>query len=99
MKIQKVIELGGGWLAAGPGQALYRLDGQVGYNADGHTDHVFISSIVAMDHGGPECFIFPADPSGNILNYGELPGSQRGTLDHAVVIAAAGWTLTEEKIK
>lgn len=38
-----------------------------------------------------ETFLFPADKFGEIKAYGELKGSQRGTLDHRVPLQDAGY--------
>lgn len=49
------------------------------------TDHVVTS---ASTNGVYETYIFPADSTGKILSFGELPGSKQGILDHDHVIAA-----------
>lgn len=38
-----------------------------------------------------ETYIFPADESGEVVDWGELAGSQKGTLDHAVALRDAGY--------
>jgi len=49
------------------------------------TDHVIVSTSTYF---GLETFIFPADANGTVLNWGELPGSQRGTSSHVDVLTA-----------
>jgi len=68
-------------------QKLWELDEKM-TTADGiDFKHVVSSAISsAPDHGGCETFVFPADSNGEIIDWGELAGSQRGTLDHDLVI-------------
>lgn len=83
-------------MKAGAEQALYRLSEPItyGWNNDQQTEYVVISALTfAFDHAGSETFIFPADEHGEVVDWGELDGSQRGTTSHAAVIAAAGWEL------
>lgn len=54
------------------------------------TKYVIVSAVVAM-FSGPETYIFPADKYGNVLSWSELDGSLRGTLDHSVALARAGY--------
>lgn len=64
---------------------LYKLE-------DGR--HVVVSGIQsAFDTIQPETFIFPADENGTILDWGELPGSFRGAVDHARALDRAGFTI------
>jgi hypothetical protein len=46
-----------------------------------------------MDHFEVETFIFPADKFGEIKVFGELEGSQKGTLDHRVPLQDAGYVV------
>ena len=48
----------------------------------------FIVSSTNVPFSGPETYIFPANEDGTIRSWGELPGSQRGVLDHETVIEA-----------
>lgn len=43
------------------------------------------------DHFEVETYLFPADKFGEIKTFGELAGSQRGTLDHRVPLQDAGY--------
>lgn len=69
-------------------QALYRCEG-------GDLPEYVVASAVTVIAGGrdygPETYLFPADKDGNITSYGELTGSQRGTLDHAAALRDAGY--------
>src|SRR5574339_1273772 len=70
------------------------LDEYGGYNDVKHDVEYVISSGVesTWDNGLPEVYIFPADEHGEVLSWGELPGSQQGTLDHEVVFRNQGYT-------
>ncbi len=43
--------------------------------------YVIVSAVVAL-FSGPETYIFPADEKGEVVSWGELPGSFKGGLDH-----------------
>jgi hypothetical protein len=73
--------------------ALYELSKPVRSRGRSYT-HVIVSAVVAP-FTGPETYIFPATPDGEVANYGELPGSGRGFLDHAKALRDAGYTLEE----
>lgn len=57
-------------------------------------NHV-VTSICSPDmiamQGCPECYIFPADADGKILNWAELPGSQKQTTSHTLVLTDMGF--------
>lgn len=78
--------------------ALYRLDpplGACGWEdepTDGH-EYVVVSSVNAM-FSGPETFIFPAHPDGNVTDFAELDGSYQGGLDHEAALNGAGYEVT-----
>lgn len=75
------------------GQAsLYKLSKKVKYDNNKETSYVICSSTIAM-FTGMETYIFPANKSGEILDYGELEGSQRGTSSHETVLEDAGYKL------
>jgi hypothetical protein len=48
-------------------------------------DFVVVSAVVTFG-SGPETYIFPSDRNGEVINWGELPGSQRGTMNHEATI-------------
>ena len=75
--------------------ALYRMEPPL----DGN-DYVVVSAVdLALrfpTYGDPrpmqiETYIFAADESGEVEDYGELSGSLKGTLDHAEALRAAGY--------
>ena len=51
------------------------------------TEYVVTSAVHAMFTGN-ETYAFPADENGKVLDWGELRGSERGTMDHQRVIDA-----------
>ena len=73
--------------------SLYRVPG-VAYDADGvkHTTNYVVVSAV-HDHLIHETFIFPADESGSVIDWGELDGSLRGTTSHQKALEGAGYKL------
>jgi hypothetical protein len=44
----------------------------------------------------PETYIFGADPDGNVINWGELPGSFQGAMDIPRALAQAGYEIKEQ---
>lgn len=56
------------------------------------TRFVIVSATHAM-FSGPETYIFPADENGNVINWGELDGSGKGSLSHESVLEDAGYAL------
>lgn len=55
------------------------------------TPHVIVSGVGTM-FSGEETYIFPANESGTVLDWGELPGSFQGYIDHAEALAGMGYT-------
>lgn len=80
--------------------SLYKLDEEIGYGESliepgkfsGYTRYVVVSATNVM-LSGPETYIFPADESGNILDWREMTGSYRGDLDHAEALRRMGATI------
>lgn len=65
--------------------------------ADGTSKHQFvIVSAVVVQSCGPETYIFPATHTGEPKSFMELPGSFRGSLDHALALKNAGYTVVEQ---
>ena len=67
----------------------------VAYDADGvtHTTNYVIVSAV-HDHLINETFIFPADESGSVIDWGELDGSSlREAISHQEALEYAGYKL------
>lgn len=67
---------------------LYRLSEPL----EGHT-HVIVSAVASVYV--TETYIFPADESGEVTDWGELPGSFRGDTDHEQALNNAGYDVTE----
>lgn len=56
--------------------------------------HQFVICSTANDmFSGIETYIFPATEEGELIDYGELKGSSRGTTIHAQVLRNAGYTI------
>ena len=75
--------------------SLYRIFPEVAYEDDDgvmHTTNYVIVSAVC-DHLLYETFIFPADESGSVIDWGELDGSLRGTTSHQKALEGAGYKL------
>ena len=75
--------------------SLYRIFPEVAYDDGGvvmHTTNYVIVSAV-HDHLIHETFIFPADESGSVIDWGELDGSLRGTTSHQKALEGAGYKL------
>lgn len=53
---------------------------------DDNTYQYFIVSAVRVS-GMPETYIFPSNEQGDVVIFSELPGSQKGTLNHNVAIS------------
>lgn len=71
---------------------LYRLSPPIEGDEDQHYHHLIVSAAVTPDHG-PETFIFAADAAGEVLDWCELPGSFRGSLDHEAALSGAGYDI------
>lgn len=52
-------------------------------------EYVVVSGI--SNRWGTETYIFGADQSGEITNWGELEGSFKGSIDHAEALEGAGY--------
>lgn len=53
----------------------------------------FIVTSQYEDTFDMETYIFPSDPEGKIIDWGELPGSYKGGLDHNMCIEKAGYRI------
>jgi len=82
---------------------LYKLSSPVRYiersaetKRKRQTKFVILSSVeLALDHGGSETFIFPADAKGKIQSWQELEGSARFKTSHDVVLGLVGFNLVK----
>jgi hypothetical protein len=55
--------------------------------------YAFVVASAARVFGAPETYMFGADEDGRILDWGELPPSQKGTLDIDAVWRDAGYAV------
>jgi hypothetical protein len=76
-------------------QRLFRLDPPM-KNWDG-SDHEWVVCSAASVLGTPEVYVFSANESGEIRNWSELDGSQRGTLDHKAPLRDLGYQVMAGK--
>lgn len=89
--------------ATGAKQSLYLMTPPIkeeGYSEDDATllwNYVVVSAVNAA-YTGDETYIFPANEKGDIVSWGELDGSMRGTLSHAEALANAGYTIAQLSI-
>lgn len=74
--------------------ALYKLSTPVNIHDGKKTTYVVCSTVDATFTGW-ETYIFPANKKGEVLDWLELDGSQRGTTSHIEVLNAAGYTLVQ----
>lgn len=66
------------------------------YRLDPPLDGIYADVVVSaadVPYSGPETFIFGANEKGEISDWGELPGSYRGGLDHEQALRNAGYTV------
>lgn len=54
-----------------------------------------ITSTSKVQFTGPETYMFAADEKGNIIDWGELPGSYRGELNHEKCFEEIGYKIDE----
>lgn len=73
---------------------LFRLDPPLRDDyREAEYEYVVVSAVVAP-YSGPETYIFGADYKGEVVNWGELPGSFRGGLDHDAALSGADYEVT-----
>ena len=72
-------------------QRLYRME-PPHITWDGLFYGYVVVSASDTVYDGPETFIFPAFPNGEIAGWMEMDGSIRGTLDHDAALIGAGYT-------
>ncbi len=79
--------------------SLYRIFPEAAYHADGvkrATNYVIVSAV--HDHPIVGTFIFPADESGSVIDWGELDGSLRGTTSHRKALEGAGYNIVSRAL-
>lgn len=74
---------------------LYELTEPVQYRGGHLTNYVVVSATV-VPGSGPETYMFASDEDGNVLSWGELPGSFRGGLDHKKALVGLRDVVEEE---
>ncbi|MCK9597652.1 MAG: hypothetical protein M0R06_01350 [Sphaerochaeta sp.] len=82
---------------------LYKLSEPIEYDYDWEaekntkkTEFVVVSAIsAAFDTSRPETYIFPADESGEVLDWSELEGSYRGGTNHTRALKKGGWEVVD----
>ena len=57
------------------------------------THYVWVSAADVV-YSGPETYIFACDREGRVTDWGELPGSIRGVLDHGEALRGAGYAVS-----
>ena len=77
---------------SGAVQRLYRLND----TELSSTGYVVVSAVAVPYGGGPETYIFACNAEGEIDDWGELPGSFKGDLDHEKALRGAGYTVEDE---
>jgi hypothetical protein len=50
-----------------------------------------IVSAAVVPFSGPETYLFPSNDAGEITDWGELSGSQKGTMSHRQVLEDLGY--------
>ena len=83
-------------------QKLYELDPpleEFSFLSEERESHQYVI-VSAANHGEGilrvhETYIFPADKDGEITDWGELPGSIKGTTDHEEALQEAGYEVVE----
>lgn len=71
--------------------AAWRLY-QLSEPLEGH--YYVVVSANNVPYSGPETYIFGADSSGDISDWGELHGSFRGDMDHDAALKKAGYEVS-----
>jgi hypothetical protein len=79
--------------------ALYKLSTPAVYKGYDNEDPQKFSYVVVstsnVPFSGPETYIFPANESGDVVSWGELDGSMRGSYTHAEVLREAGYEVAQ----
>lgn len=78
--------------------SLYRMDPPLaGYSFDDEAPapryEYVIASAARVPYSGAETYLFGADADGKVVEWTELPGSQKGTMSHADALVDAGYTV------
>lgn len=74
-------------------QRLYRLDPPLrSYDSAGSVPYEYV--IASASYAAHEVYLFGSDEHGEIQDWGELPGSRRGTMRHEDALENAGCEVT-----
>lgn len=82
--------------------AVYELDPPVDYFEDWGSDkksstaYVVVSAVPHVLTQGPETYIFPVEKTGDVftvVDYSELEGSFKGSMDHAKALEGLGYAI------
>lgn len=88
MKKATFVKHMGGWR----GQAhLYRLSEPMPTYGETPTNYVVVSAARDPLSDEPETYIFASDDAGDVVDFAELPGSERSIFDHTKALANAGY--------
>jgi len=60
---------------------------------EGNEYNYVVSSGTNVMFSGPETYVFPADENGNVLDWGELDGSFKGSIDCEQAIINMGYEI------
>ena len=82
---------------------LYHLHPEyknTGWDIDGEAvtiivKHVIVSAVV-VPYSGEETYIFKCNKNGKDVQYTELPGSFKGSLNHEAALEGMGYTITND---
>lgn len=91
-QVEFIRDLTEGWTGTAK---LWRVDPPIKWghhfedDEGGESEYVVTSATVAL-FSGPETYVFPANADGEVVDWGELPGSFRGSLDHDAAIRGLG---------
>jgi len=77
---------------------LYRVDPPVeyGWEEDSQNTEYVVSSATISLFVESETYLLPADESGEIIEWGKLDGSFRGSWDCDQAVRNAGYTIVEQ---
>ena len=72
---------------------LYEASPNISFGDNKNTKFIIVSKI--DNEFGQETYIFPANEDGEIKDYCELSGSQKGDISHGQVLRDAGYEICE----
>lgn len=74
----------------------YKLSHRLSFrDSTGHKRYSFYVWVSTSNRLGLETYAFPSDKRGRVRSWSELPGSQKMTADHALVLMNLGYVLKE----